>query len=142
MGMIRTIALNKRIIHSHPNKIILITDYQAILKLYLIAESSNDTKLIRWLNMLKTLVENKIELLWRSSKNAELVCADYLSRFTNNNRHENVAIKFSNKAARITEEDMETKHIRIPDKMKLNDRLIKYDELVQTFRNLKGEDTQ
>ena len=36
LGIIRTLSLNKRIIHTHPNNVTLITDCQAILKLYML----------------------------------------------------------------------------------------------------------
>ena len=103
----------------------------------MIAESSNNTKLIRWLNILETLVENKIELLWRSSKNPELTCADYLSRFTNSNRHENLYCKFSNKLPKLTENQMKDVTVPIPEQYKLNDRLIKYAELIDIFKRQK-----
>jgi len=141
LGLIRTISLNKRIIHSHPSKIILITDCQAILKLHLLAESTNNTKLTRWLNILETLVENHITILWRSSKNPEITCADYLSRFTADNKHDNIYIKFSNKLPRLREEDLENEDITIPERYKLNDAPITFKDLINIFKAAREDGT-
>ena len=139
LGIIRTLSLNKRIIHTHPNNVTLITDCQAILKLYLLAEATNNTKLTRWLNILETIVENKIKLLWRSNKDPDIMCADYLSRYMDNARHENICMKFSNKIPKVQECHLEDVHFQIPDQYKIHDQPITYKELVNLFHAQKPE---
>ena len=117
--------------------VIVVTDCQAILKLYLLAESTNNTKLTRWLNILETIVENKIKLLWRSNKSPDIMCADYLSRYMENARHENILIKFSNKLPKLKEEDLQNNDTIIPEQYKISDRPITFKELKGIFREVK-----
>ena len=105
--------------------------------MYLLAESTNNTKLTRWLNILETIVENKIKLLWRSNKSPDIMCADYLSRYLENARHENILIKFSNKLPKLKEEDLHGNDAIIPDQYRINNRPITFNELKSIFREIK-----
>ena len=79
-------------------------------------------------------MENKVTLLWRSNKTPEIMCADYLSRFMDNARHENITIKFSNKLPKLKEEDLWSAKLEIPEQYKINETPITYKDLVSIFK--------
>ena len=79
-------------------------------------------------------MENKITLLWRSNKSPEIMCADYLSRFMANARHENITIKFSNKLPKLKEEELWATELQIPEQYKINDTPVTYKELINIFK--------
>ena len=105
----------------------------------MLAESTNNTKLTQWLNILETLIENKITLLWRSGKSSDIMCADYLSRYIDNARHEHVLIKFSNKLPRLKEEALDNNPNFIPAHYHISDRPITYNELTSLFKTIKQD---
>ena len=65
------------------------------------------------------------------------MCADYLSRYMENARHENVLIKFSNKMPKLKEEDLQNDNTMIPDQYKISNRPITFKELKGIFREVK-----
>jgi len=101
LGLIRTLSLNKRIIHTHPAG---------------------------------------LRLLWRSGKSQDIIFADYLSRYVNDNRHTLLYTKFSNKLPKLTEDDLSKQEWDIPDRYKIMDNPITYSRLIQIFQELKGDE--
>ena len=65
------------------------------------------------------------------------MCADYLSRYMENARHENIFIKFSNKLPKLKEEDLHSDDAIIPDQYNINNRPITFKELKGIFREIK-----
>ena len=62
------------------------------------------------------------------------MCADYLSRFMENARHENITIKFSNKLPKLKEETFWDEELQIPEHYKINNNPVTYKELVNLFK--------
>ena len=67
------------------------------------------------------------------------MCADYLSRYIDNARHEHVLIKFSNKLPRLKEEALLNNPNFIPAHYHISDRPITYNKLTSLFKTIKQE---
>ena len=67
------------------------------------------------------------------------MCADYLSRYIDNARHEHILIKFSNKLPRLKEEALHNNPDFIPAHYHISDRPITYNELTSLFKTIKQE---
>ena len=62
------------------------------------------------------------------------MCTDYLSQFTQNNKHENTTTKFSNKFPKLKEESLHNNNNIIPDTYKIQDRPITYKDRTEIFK--------